>query len=120
LLVFNSGLVDDRATGTYLVTTNYGIERFVEDTSGLGPYGGNPATFTPPMVSVITGDTCGAQFAIDDLRDVYVAQNAKIFGCASDAVTVYRHDAFGHALPLRVISGSATQLDSPYGMYVGQ
>jgi hypothetical protein len=51
-----------------------------------------------------------------------VAHNTQNYGlpCAADAVYVYEHDASGNETPLRVLTGSATQLDEPNGIYVGK
>jgi hypothetical protein len=119
-----SGVADDPTTGTYLASGSdgltSGIFRLDEDTVGHGvnPFGGT-AVFTPPLVSVITSDTCGSQLALGYQRNIYVAHNSTL-GCAADAVYVFKHDASGNAAPLRVLTGSATKLDQPSGIYEGK
>lgn len=117
------GVADDPTTKTYLQTMNGqggGIYRLAEDTVGNGP--GAPVrgeTLNPLPISVITSDTCGSQLALGYLRNIYVTHSTKIGRCSTDAVYVYTHDAAGAAAPLRVLSGSATLLDEPYGIYEG-
>jgi hypothetical protein len=120
-----AGVADDPTTKSYLVSGwdgnggHRGIFRFKEDTVGYGgaDFGGTPK-YTPPVVSIITSDTCGAQLALGYERNIYVA-HSKSGSCASDAVYVYEHDASGNAKPLRILSGSATKLDGPVGIYEG-
>jgi hypothetical protein len=117
----NGGLADDPTTKTYLTTTNLGILRFAEDTVGTGPdnYGALPPNYTPKLVSTLTSDTCGSQLALGFLRNIYVV-HANDGRCPSDAVYVYPHDASGNAAPLRILSGPATKLNLPSGIYEGQ
>jgi hypothetical protein len=71
---------------------------------------------TPPVVSIVTSDTCGGSIALGYLRNVYVthAEISGVDGCtAPDAIDVYEHDAAGDAKPLRVLSGPRTKLDAP-------
>jgi hypothetical protein len=118
------GVADDPTTKTYLASgtdgVSSGIFRFDEDTVGHGvpPFGGSP-NYTPPVVSLITSDTCGRQLALGYQRSIYVAHNASL-GCSTDAVYVYRHDASGSVAPLRILTGSATKLDQPTGIYEGK
>jgi hypothetical protein len=123
-----NGLADDPTTGTFLVSGNdwvtQGIFRFQEDTVGEGAYEFGPPpqpSYTPAVGSVITSDTCGSQLALGHDRNIYVVHSTGLFGtpCAADAVYVYQHDASGNAAPLRVLTGSATQLDVPTGVHVG-
>jgi hypothetical protein len=123
-----TGLADDPTTGTFLVSGNdgvtQGIFRFQEDTVGEGAYEFGPPplpSYTPAVVSVITSDTCGSQLALGHDRNLYVVHSTGNFGnpCAADAVYVYQHDASGNAAPLRVLTGSATQLDEPSGIHIG-
>ncbi len=117
------GLADDPTTKTYLLTDG-AITRFAE-TTDTRVVPGTPETlvFVPPVVSIITSDTCGAQLALDSLRSIYVTHSVSgdgfIGGCTSDAVVVYEHDATGNAAPLRILSGPATKLNEPYGIFVG-
>jgi hypothetical protein len=122
-----TGLADDPTTGTFLVSGNdgvtQGIFRFREDTAGHGAYEYGPPpppSYSPAVVSVITSDICGGQLALGHDRNIYVAHSTYGSSCAADAVYVYQHDASGNAAPLRVLSGSATQLDQPSGIYVGK
>ena len=43
-----------------------------------------------------------------------------IYAVCGNAVNVYQPTASGSAAPLRVLTGSATKLDKPYGIYEGQ
>lgn len=110
------GVVDDPTTRTY-VTTSAAMYRFDERTNGRGAIGG-PASFTPAPVSIVTSDTCGGQLALGYERELYVV-HSRANTCAADAVVVYAHDARANALPLRVLTGSATQLSLPTGIYEG-
>jgi hypothetical protein len=133
-----NGTADDPTTTTYLVTGSLyvcpndsdtetaisGIVRFRENDRGrtAGSYSGcgfgaGPSNVS--TVSVITSDTCGGQLVLGYLRNIYVV-HSKSTGCPADAVYVYNHDAAGAAVPLRVLSGSATQLSSPAGIYEGK
>ena len=94
--------------------------RFAEGTNGYGIFSNQPASFTPPVVSTITSDTCGGNLALGYLRNIYVVHNKATGGCPTDAVYVYNHDSSGNATPLRVLSGSATRLSSPVGIYEGK
>jgi hypothetical protein len=116
-----AGVADDPSTKTYLASGG-GITRLAENTVGYtsNNYGGLPASLKPPILSVITSDTCGGQLALGYLRNIYVVHSVKIGGCAADAVYVYTHDAAGRAAPLRVLSGKATNLNEPYGIYEGR
>jgi len=121
----DSGIANDPTTKTYLVSGSDGAEqgifRLDDDTDGHGANDGVPPNFTPAVVSVITSDTCGSQLALGDDRNIYVAHSTAYPGsCASDAVYVYEHDASGNAAPIRVLTGPATQLDQPAGIYEGQ
>jgi hypothetical protein len=126
------GVVDDPTTKTFLVSgwdgVTQGIFRFQEDTVGHGSWDGGsppPPLYTPAVVSVITGDSCGpriengSQLALGYDRSIYMAQSTSS-GCAADAVYVYEHDASGNATPLRVLTGPATKLDGPTGIYEGK
>jgi hypothetical protein len=122
-----NGVADDPTTKTYLVTVTgsdttgpSGIMRFAEGTNGYGIFSNQPASFTPPVVSTITSDTCGGNLALGYLRNIYVVHNKATGGCPTDAVYVYNHDSSGNATPLRVLSGSATRLSSPVGIYEGK
>lgn len=118
------GVVDDRTTKTYFASSD-GIYRLAEDTVGIGP--NNPSekeTFKPKPLSVITSDTCGGQLALAQglEPDIYVTHSAAVAPwpiCPSDAVYVYAHDANGKANPLRILTGAATLLNGPSGIYVG-
>ena len=131
------GIADDPTTKTYLATgsadttiapPNFGytsgIFRLAEST--VGDFAANDqgfptaGTLQPKLVSVITNDGCGRQLALGYLRNIYVTHNVKLGGCSSDAVYVYPHDSSGDVSPLRVLSGLATKLDEPYGIYEGQ
>ena len=109
--LFAGGVADDPTTKTYLAATANGIYRLAERTSGAAG-GPNGVDLTPPPVSVITSATCGGQLSLGYLRNIYTT--------CGNAVDVYSHDASGHVSPLRVISGSATGLDAPFGIYEGQ
>jgi hypothetical protein len=123
-----NGVADDPTTKTYLVTTGNGVMRFVESTNGNGQYttplgGGyqvHPASFSPPIVSTLTSETCGGNLVLGYLRNIYVVHSKATGGCPTDAVYVYTHDSSGNAPPLRALSGAATQLSSPFGIYEGK
>jgi hypothetical protein len=124
---FGNGIADDPTTKTYLATTvsggagggPAGIYRFAENTVGYTAdnYGGLPASFKPSIVSIITSETCGRNLALGYLRNIYVVHNCP--GTAP-AVNVYTHDSSGSVAPLRVLSGTATRLNQPYGIYEGE
>jgi hypothetical protein len=118
------GVADDPTTRTYLSTgtSDYGtgIYRFAEDTVG----GGNTEftkVFKPAVISIITSDTCGSQLALPPgpTPNTYVVHGTQS-GCPTDAVYVYTHSASGNAAPLRILSGPATKLNQPYGIYEGK
>ena len=115
-----AGIADDPTTKTYLAISNGqpggGIYRLAEDTTGSGMPG---QPFSPAPVSIITSDACGGQLALGYLRNIYVV-HSKASGCPADAVYVYNHDAYGAAVPIRVLSGTATKLSSPVGIYEGK
>jgi hypothetical protein len=116
---WNNGVTDDPTTKSYVVTTPNGIMRFAENTTGFGPnYGASPS-FTPTVIGTITSDTCGTQVALGYLRNIYVTHRTQS-GCPADAVYVYTHDSSGNVAPLRVLSGLATRLSAPYGIYEGK
>jgi hypothetical protein len=117
-----TGVADDPATKTYLVTgtdsRHTGIFRFKEDTVGDGGYlSENPPSYTPSLVSFLTvppNCTLSPQLALGYLRSIFVS-------CGEpDAIYVYEHDASGNAKPLRILSGSKTKLNVPYGLYEGK
>jgi hypothetical protein len=132
------GTTDDPSTHSYLITGDMqlcangqpkpyaGIIRLAENTNGyaMGPGGCDPtfggSTVSPAPISVITSDTCGQQLALGYLRNIYVVHNKLSGGCTADAVYVYNHDASGAAVPLRVLSGAATLLSAPLGIYEGR
>jgi hypothetical protein len=116
---FDNGVADDPSTKTYLATTPAGIERLAENTAGYGPNFGVAPSFAPAIGGTITSDTCGTQIVLGYLRNIYVAHGTQS-GCAADAVYVYTHDSTGNAAPLRVLSGPATGLRGPYGIYEGK
>lgn len=120
-----NGLADDPTTKTYLVTGNSGnggsgLYRFAETSTGSFPYMSNPEHIVPPVVSVITSETCGTQLAVapGPTPNTYVT-HGKQSACPTDAIYVYTHAASGDAKPLRILTGSATKLDKPYGIYEG-
>jgi hypothetical protein len=108
----SSGIVDDPATKTYLATGQSGINRFAENTVGVGANQYGPATFAPAMVSTITSAASCGQLALGYLRNIYAI-------CGS-AVDVFTHDSSGNVAPLRVLSGGATKLNRPYGIFEGK
>jgi hypothetical protein len=109
----NRGVADDPTTKTYLVTTYLGIVRFAEHTNGHGAIETEPAKYTPPIVSTITSASECGQVVLGYLRNIYAV-------CGTNTIDVYTHDASGSATPLRVLSGAATRLDQPYGLYEGK
>jgi hypothetical protein len=117
------GVVDDPTTKTYIVAArgrHGGLYRLRETTAGVGPDGYVPENWKPKPVAVITSDTCASQLALGFKRTIYATQSVSGGGCASDAVDVYAPDAKGNASPVSVLTGPATQLNEPYGIYVGQ
>jgi len=114
-----AGVADDPTTKTYLQTLNgSGIYRLAENTVGAGP--DSPGeTLAPSPTSLITSDTCGGQLALGYLRNIYVV-HSKASRCPTDAVYVYAPNSTGNAAPLRVLTGPATQLNSPVGIYEGK
>jgi hypothetical protein len=115
----SAGVADDPTTKTYLAPVGYpglpraGIYRLAENTDGAFSLSGGPGTITPAVVSVITSATSCGQLALGYLRNIYAV-------CGTNAVYVYAHDAKGDVAPIRILHGSATKLDSPYGIYEGQ
>jgi hypothetical protein len=128
------GIADDPTTETYLVSGQYqtctgsgssppstttvtGIIRFAEGVSGDAYYGDAQECKEnlKPVLSILK-DTCAGQLAIGYLRNIYVVHD----GCPTDAIYVYTQDSSGNAKPLRILSGSATKLDGPVGIYEGQ
>jgi hypothetical protein len=107
-------------TGAEVEGSQAGIFRFAEDTSGYFAYDGSPTKLNHPVVSLITSDTCGTQLAVapGPTPDTFVTHSTQ-YHCPKDAVYVYAHAASGNAAPVRVLSGSATKLDKPYGIYEG-
>jgi hypothetical protein len=121
-----NGVADDPTTKTYLASSNrdgnVGLYRFAEDSTGYGAgnYGGLPADFTPPVVSIITSETCGTQLAVAPGRTPYTyVMHGTQTGCPTNAVYVYANNASGNATPVRILSGSATKMNRPYGIYEG-
>lgn len=119
--VVAAGIADDPTTKTYLATMNGQIVRFAENTVGNGAFLNAPAKFTPAIVSTITSDQCGSQLAVapGPSPNTYVSHSTAQ-GCPTDAVYVYTNAAAGNAAPLRVLSGPATKLDRPAGIYEGR
>jgi hypothetical protein len=117
-----SGVAADATTKTYLVTSGSGIYRMAENTTGFGPSDPFGQTLSPAPLSVLTSDTCGSQLALPPgpTPNTYVTHSVALGGCKADAVYVYTHDAAGAAGPLRVLSGLATRLNAPYGIYEGK
>jgi hypothetical protein len=114
-----AGLVDDPTTKTYLVSApGVGIYRLAENTQGSG--GGPGIDLNPAAVSLITSDTCAGQLSLGYLRNIYAIHNKAYQNCSTDAVYVYTHDTSGNATPLRILSGSATQLNAPFGLFEGK
>lgn len=125
--MYAAGIADDPATKTYLVTSNNaiygtsGIYRMAETTQGDGPLAAPfPVSLTPAPISVITSDTCGSQLALGYLRSIYVTHSKTNGACPTDAVYVYAYNAAGNAAPLRILTGAATRLSQPYGIYEGR
>jgi hypothetical protein len=116
-----SGVADDPTTKTYLVSSGNGIYRLAENTNGYGPDITGTAQLTPAPVAIITSDTCGGQLAVapGSTPATYVVQETGCPGTPNGAVDVYANSASGSAAPLRTLSGSATQLNKPYGIYEG-
>ena len=126
--VWASGIADDPSTKSYVfsggyqscsgpnnVVVNTGIVRFAESANGSVEFLGYlPCTFTlkPAPLSVITSATNCGQLALGYLRNIYAV-------CGS-AIKVFAHDASGNVPPLRVLSGAATKLNAPYGIYEGK
>jgi hypothetical protein len=102
-------------------TSDYGtgIYRFAEDTVGNGNTDFTNV-FKPAVVSIITSDTCGAALALPPgpTPNTYVVHSTP--ACPTDAVYVYTHGASGNAAPLRILSGLATKLKQPFGIYEGK
>ena len=94
-----SGVADDPATKTYVVSTSSGISRYAENVNG-------------PALSTITS-------APYDCRQLALGDQRSIYATCGRTVNVYPHDASGNAAPLRVLGGSATKLNEPYGIYEG-
>jgi hypothetical protein len=126
--VFAGGVVDDPATKTYLSTAYYqscansstylvnsGILRLAEGASGTAEVLGDlPCTFTiaPKPISLITSAANCSQLAIGYLRNIYAV-------CGS-AIKVYTPQSNGDVKPLRVLSGRATNISGPFGIYEGK
>lgn len=119
--LYTFGIADDPTTATYLVSTNSGIYRFAEKTNGHGDIPDGPSTsYVPPPVSIITNDTCGGQLATPPGPTPYTyVLHGTENGCPTDAVYVYQNNASGNATPVRILSGPATLMNQPYGLYEG-
>jgi len=123
---FVAGLAGDPATKTYFVSSDTGIYHLAEKTEGLGPDnpGGSPK-WSPRQLSQITSDTCGTQLAIAHGvdPDVYITHSTAVMPgfqpCPTAAVYVYAYAANGNALPERVLTGVATLLSQPFGIFIG-
>ena len=115
-----NGVADDPTTRTYLTSSAAGLYRVAEDTTGYGAHGNVPANFKPAVVSIIANETCGTQLAVapGPTPYTYVIHGTQA-GCPSNAVYVYANDASGNAVPLRILSGPATKMSLPYGIYEG-
>lgn len=117
------GLADDPTTRTYVVTTTSGIYRFAENTTGHGVDGPDlpTASFLPAPVSIITNDTCGGQAAVAPGPTPYTyVVHSTLNNCSANAVYVYANNASGNvSAPVRILSGPATGLNQPYGIYEG-
>jgi hypothetical protein len=102
---FVAGVADDPTTKTYVVSTgaNYG-------TSGIVRFSESATSYKP--ISTITSATNCSALALGYLRNIYAV-------CGTNTIDVYEHDASGNVPPLRVLSGKATKLDSPSGIYEG-
>jgi hypothetical protein len=114
------GVADDPSTKTYLVTQGNRIERYAETANYTYDAYQNPIPPTPVSTITISNSCAGGMLALGYLRNIYVVHSKTFFRCNSDAVYVYNHDASGAATPLRILSGSTTQLNSPMGIYEGK
>jgi hypothetical protein len=116
------GVADDPPTKTFVASAfGKGIYRFKEDTVGTGGVPTGPVKFTPALVSTIA-DTCTNTLAV--APGPYAPTYAVHMGfgqgeCAVPAIYVYANNASGNSGRLRVLSGSATGLNVPYGIYEG-
>jgi hypothetical protein len=102
-----NGVTADPTTKTYLASEGTSIYRLKEETHNNFGFSLTPA----PVQTFNTNVLCG-QLALGYLRNIYAV-------CGS-AVNVYTPTATGNATPLRVLTGSATKLNKPYGIYEGQ
>jgi hypothetical protein len=114
------GLADDPTTKSYVVSNPAGLYRLAEDTVGEGPDGEGKVTLKPAPLSIITSDTCGGQIAIASGPTPYTyVVGAGVSPKCITGVAVYANGANGNATPVRVLSGSATKMNEPYGIYEG-
>ncbi len=121
---FISGVGDDPTTKSYVVSSSLGLYRLAESTVGNGPSGDNghvDDTLTPTPISIITSDTCGGQIAIAPGPSPYTyVVGAGVSPHCVVGVAVYANGATGNAAPVRILAGSATKMNEPYGIYEGQ
>jgi uncharacterized repeat protein (TIGR02543 family) len=109
------GAADPNYTITYAngVTTVDPAKLVVTASSGAITYGGTPPTITPAYAGFVNGDSATSlttQAVCGTVGITYVAN------ISANSVTEYAVGADGNAAPIRTISGSNTQLNSPYGL----
>ena len=111
------GIAADPSTRTFFASSANGIYRLHENTINTV----NDHTLKPAPVSIID-DKCAGPLAVAPgyLPDTYALHPGGTNGCsATPAVYVYYNRADGDVKPCRVLSGPATGLNAPAGIYVG-
>jgi hypothetical protein len=111
-------LAADPATKTFLGLlsgpSKDWVYRFPDATTGVLDSPDAPGV-TPPIVSGFSVATCPVAIATDETRTIYVAGQ----GCPADSIAAFAPDSSGDALPVRQISGPATELAEPTYITVG-
>jgi len=90
------------------------VYRFPDATTGILDSPDAPGV-TPPIVSGFSVATCPVAIATDETRTIYVAGQ----GCPADSIAAFAPDSSGDAMPVRQISGPATELAEPTYITVG-
>jgi hypothetical protein len=90
------------------------VYRFSDAATGILDSPDAPG-ITPPIVSGFSVATCPVAIATDETRTIYVAGQ----GCPADSIASFAPDSSGDAMPVRQITGPATELAEPTYITVG-